>query len=193
MTTSHTDWPVTRRAALAVLGAGGAALALGVTARPAAAQDAAAMAAHPLVGTWLGQGGATLSRLSADGSVMIAWSANFVNGAGEVVFQSPGLGVWEPVDGRSARFTAVAVYSDAAGTFTGTSTVDGYLEASEDGQGWTDDWTHGTKFTDRDAAGNVIGEFTGDASTPPVTAIRLKVWDSGVFAVATPAAGTPTT
>ncbi len=128
-----------------------------------------------------------------DGSVTIVWSANFVNGAGEVVFQSSAVGLWEPVNERSGRFTAVAVYSDAAGTVTGTSTLDGYLEASEDGQSWTDDGTHGTTFTDRDPNNNVIGDFTIDPSMPPVTAVRLKVWDAGMFPVATPAAATPTT
>ena len=177
MTTSRTDRSVSRRTALAGLGAGGLGLALATTARPAAAQEQASLATHPLVGTWLDAGGANLSRFGADGAVGVAWATNFADGSGNVLFQSPGLGVWEPVDDRSARFTAIAIYSDAAGTLIGTSTLDGYLTVSEDGQTFVDDWTHGTKFTDRDAHFNVIGEFTGDANTPPVRGLRIAAWN----------------
>ena len=53
MTTSRTDAPISRRSALAGLGAGGLALALATTARPAAAQEGAGdLAGHPLTGTW---------------------------------------------------------------------------------------------------------------------------------------------
>ena len=176
MVARQPDRSVSRRAALAGLGAGGLGLAL-ATARPAAAQDAAAMASHPLVGTWLESTGGSLARYGPDGSVLVAWAGNFADPSGNVIFQSPGVGVREPVDDRSARFTAVALYSDAAGALIGTSTLDGYLTISEDGQTFVDDWTHGTKFTDRDANFNVIGEFTGDADTPPVTGTRVAVWD----------------
>ena len=176
MTTSHIDRSVSRRTALAGLGACGVGLAL---APPGvAAQEATpGMASHPLVGTWLDAGGANLARYGADGSVTTAWAANFADGSGNVLFQSPGLGVWEAIDDRSARFTSVTVYSDAAGTFIGTSTLDGYLTVSEDGQTFVDDWTHGTKFTDRDANNNLIGEFTGGANPQPVRGLRIAVWN----------------
>ena len=50
--TSQTDHPISRRSALAGLGAGGLGLALANAARPANAQDAE-MANHPMVGIWL--------------------------------------------------------------------------------------------------------------------------------------------
>src|SRR5438045_3389415 len=55
MTPSHTAQSVTRRTALAGLGAGGLGLALASTARQASAQEATPvpMAGHPLVGTWI--------------------------------------------------------------------------------------------------------------------------------------------
>ena len=53
MTTHRPDSIVSRRAALAGLGAGGIGLALAAAPRPVAAQDATAeMAAHPVVGLW---------------------------------------------------------------------------------------------------------------------------------------------
>jgi hypothetical protein len=194
MNTSQTNRSVSRRAALAGLGVGGVGVALGTTSRSAAAQDTAAgMAIHPIVGTWLEVSpGVSLTRFGADGAVITAWAANFADGEGNVVFQSPGVGVWEPVDDRSVRFSSVAIYSDAAGTFKATSTLDGYLTVSEDGQTFVDDWTHGTKFTDRDANNNVIGEFTGDGTLPPVTGVRVSVWDVP-FPESSPSAATPTT
>jgi hypothetical protein len=55
MTTSTTGQSVSRRTALAGLGAGGLGVALAATARSAAAQDAATeMAKHPIVGGWKG-------------------------------------------------------------------------------------------------------------------------------------------
>jgi hypothetical protein len=55
MTDNRTDSSVTRRTALAGLGAGGVGLALAATARHATAQEAtpATMDGHPLVGTWI--------------------------------------------------------------------------------------------------------------------------------------------
>ncbi|HYP61589.1 MAG TPA: hypothetical protein VEQ36_14255, partial [Thermomicrobiales bacterium] len=55
MTSLIPDRTVSRRTALAGLGGGGLGLALSSTLRQASAQDAspAAMAGHPLVGTWI--------------------------------------------------------------------------------------------------------------------------------------------
>ncbi len=54
MTTSNTSQSVSRRTALAGLGAGGLGVALAATVRHASAQDTtpASLAGHPLVGTW---------------------------------------------------------------------------------------------------------------------------------------------
>src|SRR4051794_39644261 len=73
--TANTERTVTRRTALAGLGAGGLGVALATTTRHASAQDtAAAMAHHPLVGTWLS--GTTPNDISlnywgADGSMTL--------------------------------------------------------------------------------------------------------------------------
>ena len=56
MTTSHTTPSISRRAALAGLGAGGLGVALAAATRHAAAQEGAtaeAMATHPIVGNWM--------------------------------------------------------------------------------------------------------------------------------------------
>jgi len=52
MTRSTTDSLVTRRTALAGLGAGGLGLAIAASTHHASAQDADALANHPIVGVW---------------------------------------------------------------------------------------------------------------------------------------------
>lgn len=53
MTTSNASQSVTRRTALAGLGAGGLGVAIAASVRGVAAQDATAeMATHPIVGLW---------------------------------------------------------------------------------------------------------------------------------------------
>ncbi len=197
MTPRQPTTAVSRRAALAGLGTAGLGLALAAGPRITVAQDAATdMAGHPMVGTWLGgDGGGSMSQFGPDGLMSITGPANFVDGSGNLVFQSTAVGVWEPADARSVRFTAVWFRSDAAGTFTGTTTLDGYLEVSDDGQRWTDDLSHGSTFTDRDAGGAVTGEFVLDPSMPPATGLRIGVRNVPFpkATQATPAAGTPTT
>ena len=192
--------PVTRRAALASAGAGGALMALARHVDRAAAQGAPDLAGHPLTGTWLAMANppipedpqfAAPSRVAADGSVLLLVPAT-QRGPGGPVFQSSYVGVWEPDGERRGHFTAGQSLSDAEGTFLGTVTVDGFPEVSEDGQSFVDDGSRVT-VTMRDAAGAVVNQIapTGEATGRPVTAVRMGVGAPGIpegaAAAATPA------
>jgi hypothetical protein len=182
MTTLRTRDHVSRRAALAGLGAGGLAVALGATGHPAAAQDAPTDAAsHPIVGAWLvsprsPNGGFESISFGADGTVIQGWTVSAADQQG-VTFSGSGLGVWEPVDARTVAFTAVTALSDVAGTNLGTLTVDGYIEVAEDGQTWIDDQSS-SGVTIRDKEGAVVLTIA-DPTLPPVTATRIRVRASG--------------
>jgi hypothetical protein len=192
MTTPRRATSVSRRAALAGLGAGGLGLALAATSRHAAAQDATseAMASHPIVGTWnaMTPGGPALAVFSADGTVIIVVPASQAGPQG-VTFVSAQPGTWEPISARGVHFTGVQLHSDASGTYTGSVTIDGYPVVSEDGQTILDDQSQGN-FTMRDAAGAVVQEMP-TAGAPPVTGARIGVGSPG-FPEGTPAASTPT-
>ncbi len=189
MTTSRTTAAVSRRTALAGLGAGGLGLALAASARPAAAQDAAseAMASHPIVGVWnvAGPGGPDIAVFSADGTNMHALPTASAGPQG-VQFVSALIGTWEPIGPRTVHFTAVQQISDANGAFVGTVTIDGHPTVSEDGQTLRDDAPEST-MTIRDAAGTVVDVITGG---PPVTGVRMGVGAPG-FPEGTPTAATP--
>ena len=95
MPASRTTATVSRRTTLAGLGAGGLALALAASARPASGQDAATdLSTHPLTGTWLVIGNqstptaqlALPSHFLADGTVLLVTPPSQV-GAQGVVFR----------------------------------------------------------------------------------------------------------
>jgi len=186
----RTTNPVSRRTALAGLGAGGIGLAVAASARPAAAQDAAseAMAGHPIVGVWnaMTPGGPSLATFLADGSATFANPPTAMDPARGVVYLSPSVGTWEPVSERGIHFTASLVITDANGSHVGYQTNDAYPVVSEDGQTLLDDQSQGT-VTIRDAAGATIQEMP-TAGAPPVTGTRMGVGAPG-FPVA---AATPT-
>lgn len=106
-----------------------------------------------------------------------------------MTFVGPQVGTWEPTGPRSIHFTGVQLHSDANGTFTGTVTIDGYPEVSEDGQTLLDDQSQ-VVVTIRDAAGRILQEMPG-AGGPPVTGMRMGVGMPG-FVMGAPAAATPT-
>ena len=189
MTSSEQTAFVSRRAALAGLGAGGLAVALATAARPAAAQDADAMANHPIVGVW----NATTPGGPAPGIFFpngIALMTPQVTQAGPngVTFCASQAGVWEPVSERGVHFTGVQIHSDADGNYTHSVTIDGYPVVSEDGQSLLDDQSRGT-VTIRDASGAILEEIA-TAGAPPVTGTRMAAGAPG-FPEAAPAA-TPT-
>ena len=193
MTTSRTVVPVSRRAALAGLGAGGLGLAFAARGGSASAQDATAdaLANHPIVGVWMvtTPTGLGLAAFAADG-IHIGGVPTAQAGPQGVTFTGAQAGTWEPTGPRGIHFTGVQLHSDADGTFTGTVTIDGYPEVSEDGQTLFDDETRSV-ITTRDAAGAVL-QVTPALGAPPVTGVRMGVGIPG-FPAATPTAGTPTT
>jgi hypothetical protein len=112
MTRSTTDSTVSRRAALAGLGAGSLGLALATTTRHAAAQDATPfpMAGHPIVGTWIVDrnpddqtDSPTINVFTADGSVFDPLLA--VGGA------------WQATGPRSATVTLLGLIDGGAGGY----------------------------------------------------------------------------
>ena len=201
MTSSPTAAAVSRRTALAGLGAGGLGLALAATARRAAAQGAVPdFSDHPLTGTWLAMANPPLetdpqvaapSLFAADGSVLLMFPLT-QKGPQGVQFNSAAVGTWEPDGERRGHFTAVQVLSDAAGTFLGTVTIDGYPVVNDDGQTFADDGSKVT-VTIRDPAGAVVQQVlpTGAPSGRPVTGMRMGPGSPG-FPAGTPVPGTPT-
>lgn len=178
MVQSRTSDAVSRRAALAGLGAGGVGLAIAAHGRASAAQDADALANHPIVGAWhaITPGGPAPGMFFADGTALIVVQATQVSPWG-VTFVSAQPGTWEPVSERGIHFTGVQLHSDATGTFVGSVTIDGYPVVSEDGQTLFDDQSQGT-VTIRDATGAIMQEIS-TAGARPVTGIRMGVGAPG--------------
>ena len=151
-----------------------------------AAQEAPAdFTGHAWVGTWMATtpGGLAPGYFAADGSVVMGLQATQVGPMG-VTFVSSEVGRWEPVDERTAHFTAVQILSDADGQFLGTITIDGYPVVSEDGQSFIDDGSQGS-VTIRDATHQVVETIT---EPPTVTGVRMAVGAPGFpeAAAATP-------
>ncbi len=193
MTTPRID-TISRRTALAGLGAAGAGLALAATVHPAAAQETTpdALASHPIVGNWMvtTPAGPAMAVFLADGT-NIQGLPTTQTGPNGVVFVSTQVGSWEPVSERGIHFTGVQLHSDANGTLVGTVTIDAYPVVSEDGQTLRDDDPRSGPII-RDAAGNVVADLRGTGG-PPVTGVRMGV-GVGVpdLPIGTPSAGTPT-
>jgi hypothetical protein len=185
MTRAETDRSVSRRTALAGLGAGGLGLALGASG--AAAAQEMSTADHPLTGMWLAL--ANPARVedpqvpgsglcAADGTVILNWVPAAIGLDGALQYQSIYMGVWEPYDERTGHFTAVQVTADAGGNLTGTVTVDGHPEVSEDGTTFVDTGVLVT-VTIRDAAGKVVAVIPPAPTPRPVTGIKMRVGNPG--------------
>src|SRR5215211_586111 len=111
MTTPRTSSAVSRRTALAGIGAGGLGLALAASTSQASAQDAAAdMASHPMVGAWLvaGRLGPSMTIVHPNGTWMDAGMTTEAGPDG-VAFLGSTIGTWEAVGERGIHFTAVQV------------------------------------------------------------------------------------
>ena len=196
MTTRPTN-PVSRRTALAGLGAGGLGLALAATARGVAAQNAIAeMATHPLVGTWMtGTSPAdfAVAHWDADGNMTNNGLFALPGPDGTMIHSNPFAGVWEPDGDRGIHFTFMALTYDAAGAVTGSITVDGYPVANEDGNSFWDDGTRAV-VTLRDATGAVSQEI---ATVPAVAGVRMAPgkpgYDELLAMLAAGPAASPTT
>lgn len=176
MTTSNTRQPVSRRTALAGLGAGGLGVALAAATRQAPAQGAATdLSKHPAVGIWLSTnpGGTGSAAIYADGTVDLGLFPVSAGPGGALQYGNAGLGVWEPVGDRGTHFTAVVSNFDAKGAFVGTTTTDGYPVVSDDGETFYDDGTK-VRVTIRDAAGTVTLVLGEDGKLPPVWGTRMR-------------------
>jgi hypothetical protein len=104
--------PVSRRTALAGLGAGGLGLALAASARSATAQDAtpAPMAGHPIIGTWVVDRDVTTVN---DAPSVVVYTAD-----GGLLDPSQGVaGVWQATGPRSAAWTLVPFIEGGAGGY----------------------------------------------------------------------------
>jgi hypothetical protein len=177
-----------RRAALS--GAGAAALGIGLGPVRAAAQEAD-LASHPIVGAWMvldpPQGGPLL--FHADGTVVLGWSANFVDPSLGVTFQGPGMGAWEPTEGRRVRATIYQVLTDLDANFVGTFMIDSVVEVSDDGQTFTDRYDE-AQFIQRDETGAVTADFN-DTGGMVLTAARITP-GARIAVPPAPAPATPT-
>jgi hypothetical protein len=187
MPTQPTDRSLSRRTALAGLGATGLGLALGssATAQEASLSD---LAGHPLTGTWaaLTPGGVVPQIHGADGSLIAAFPPNYVDPALGLTFQGPALGRWEADGERTGHFTFIQALSDANGTYVGTAQLAAELEVGADGQTWSG--TTSAHIIVRDAANNVLidQELSFDS---PVTGTRIGATIESVgLPVVTPAA-----
>lgn len=125
MSTSGPITAVSRRTAFVGLGAAGAGMALAASARKTSAQDAtpAAMAGHPIVGTWIVDNDTTsptnmpsLVTLSSDG-IVIDPVAGFA-------------GSWEATGERTGVFTLAGISADGPGSYL---LIRGPLETDEAG------------------------------------------------------------
>jgi hypothetical protein len=128
---------LSRRSALAGLGAGGIGVAL--AARGAAAQETADATAHPIVGLWTHARGPetppglrAFTAIHGDGTVSMIHS-----------FGGPGVGAWQPTGERSVQWLVTFLnIADTPGGFAeGTVTVAGTLTVDDAGTTVTEEST----------------------------------------------------
>ena len=193
MTSSRIATPVSRRAALAGLGAGGLRATLAATAGHAAAQEGDGdLAGHPLVGTWAVQtpGGIVPQIHAPDGSVVAAFPPNFLDPVLGLTFQGTALGRWEAAGERIGRFTALQALSAADGTYVGSFLLAAAVEVSADGRTWSNAGLE-ARVVLRDAANTVVVDEALPADLR-VTATRMGATaESVVLPVAAPGDATP--
>lgn len=193
MTTQRSSHAITRRSTVAALAGGGLGLAMHAGSRMAAAQDDAVdYSDHPMAGIWLGvtPDGPSPAFFQADGAFLGSSAPISLGPDGVVQFLSQQNGIWEPDPevARGIHFTSVQNVHDETGAFIGTTTVDGYPVASEDGQSFYDDATR-VRVTIRDAEGAVVTVLGEDGSLPPVFGNRMAPGAPGFQeAAATPEA-----
>jgi hypothetical protein len=194
MVTRQRDRPVTRRAALAGLGAGGLGVALAATARPAAAQDAATdMATHPVIGLWQFNGTPDPALGPQPGFETYHADGTYFTWGGLNTGCAQGL--WRPTGARTAEVLWVAIDTDPfpGGTEArGTATFRFTIEVDEADTTLT--YSAGTLDV-RDSYGTPLfpaGPFEAPASTRVTFDHNPATGSTSTKKPATPAAGTPT-
>lgn len=162
MTTSHTTPSVSRRTALAGLGAAGLGLALAATVRQAAAQKATPlpMAGHPLVGDWLLTGQLPAPAPAFVDRVFIAADGSCVDVDRDGVVS---LGAWAPTGARTAHLMLKAD-NPQGGIFTTRAT----LAVAPDGRSFTASYTFEILFGTAGAGTGQYGPGTAMGSRMPV-------------------------
>jgi hypothetical protein len=177
MSTPRRDPIVSRRAALAGLGAGGLGVTLGAT-HSVAAQADAERATHPIVGAWfiqnepLDSAEVNYAIFHADGTYTDIHS-----------IAGPGIGVWQATGERTVALTFKAINTSfEAGNYrAGTVTVRGSYDVDADGQRFAGTYS----VTITNPTGLDLGGFTSTTS-----AARLMVETDPTSG--TPEAGMPT-
>ena len=173
---------ITRRTAIAGLGAGGLGLGLAATARQVAAQDATpgATTGHPLVGTWIVQ-----FEDPAEPPAVAVWGAD-----GSFVDAGNGLvGVWEATGPRTALHSWLLFIPDGSGyvLVSGTITVD------ETGDAWTQPYSSMVVAPDGTVVTTERGTVRARRLRPvPEDAIGTALEAVPTWTPATPEAATPT-
>ena len=185
MSTADSRTSLTRRTALAGLGAGSLGIALGNQSGRAA--QTMSTADHPLMGVWLAMANPPRrdqdpqypapSIFAADGTVILSFVPAHINMTGDLEYSGSPLGVWEPYDEQTGHFTVVQVLVDKTGALAGSLTIDGHPQVGADGTTFTDDGSLVT-VTIRDPTGKVVNVIPPTKGTP-VTAIKMRVGNPG--------------
>ena len=186
MPTRQTDRSISRRTALNALGAGGFGVALAATARHATAQGSAspaAMAGHPLVGTWI---------VDPDVTSPTNMPSLLVNTADGIVIDPVAgfAGSWQATGPRTAVATICGFIDDGTG---GYLIIRGRDEVDETGDIAGGLYTVTIVGPD----GTVLATDEGTSRTIRLSAESGEVGESlpgfPTWMPATPAAATPTT
>lgn len=183
MSPSDSAHPVSRRNAIAGLGAGGLAFVAGGA---ASAKQSASLSDHPLTGVWLAMANPASpedpqfpapSYYGADGTVLLSFPVGQI-GPNGAQLSSILMGTWEAHDEWTGHFTAVQLLSALDGTFAGSVTIDGFPKVNEDGASFIDDGSMAF-VTIRDPAGNVV-QTAPAVGSKPVTAVRMAPGAAGI-------------
>jgi hypothetical protein len=166
---------MTRRTAIAGLGAGGLGLAAAAAARPAGAQESAA---QPFVGLWTQQKSADLppgfinfTTIHADGTISSIHS-----------FAGAGVGAWQSTGERTANWTIkfLNLAGEPGGYVSGIVTARSALTLAADGNSIAED-----------AVIELIGSDGANVGTFPFSTTHVRVSVEPPPDLGTPAAGTP--
>ena len=186
MTTSNTGHAVSRRSALAGLGAGGLGLALANATSRVAAQDATptSLAGHAFVGTWI------VDRNPSDPTEIPTY--NVVTSDGTIIDPTVGgVGVWEATGPNSATFTLTGTITELSAYFL----VRGSVTVDEGGGSATNIYSSTVVAAD----GTVMDDLTAVGATATYSRLRLEPVDATgplanfpVWTPAPPSAATPT-